>query len=163
MNDNIEKNRIETGIKDTFYKSLNEINHWSVDRLNDLRQEAIDNFINIGLPGKNDERYKYTDILKIFSHDYSLSLTPQDINLDIDDIFSCDIPDLKTQTVIVMNGRFFIKHNKEAIHPGGLIIDSLINAAEKYPDLINKYFNQQAEKSEDSLVHLNTAFAQDGI
>jgi len=163
MRDNIDKTGIDKELIESFSKSLRELNHWSGNPLNDLRQGAIKNFSKYGLPGKNSEAYKYTDIVKAFSHNYNLNLKPKDVDLDIDEIFRCDIPDINTQIVIVLNGRFFSKHNNKTKLPGGLIMESLIDAEKKYPEIIKEYLNKQAGKSDDSLVSLNSAFAQDGI
>ena len=46
--------------------------------------------------------------------------------------------------------------------PDGVLLTSLAKAAEKYPELLQKYYGKLADTSEDAMVALNTAFAKDG-
>lgn len=50
-----------------------------------------------------------------------------------------------------------------ALLPEGVLFCSLREAAERYPDLVRKYYGKLADTREDSLTAFNTAFAQDGV
>ncbi len=51
----------------------------SCKALNDVREEAFRTFCQLGLPTRQEERYRYTDVEKAFAPDYGLSLAPLDI------------------------------------------------------------------------------------
>ena len=51
----------------------------SAQVMNDVRDKAYEDFVAMGLPDKKVERYKYTDMKKLFESDYGLNLKRLDI------------------------------------------------------------------------------------
>src|SRR4030043_62346 len=131
--------------------------------IGDLRKEAIHNFIVMGLPDRKDEAYKYSPLASAFGTEYSMQVMPSKINLNIEDIFTCDVPNLKTRLEIILNGFYFSREESLAELENGIIIGSLAAAIKKYPDLTMHYFSKYADYKNSGLVALNTAFAQDGL
>jgi Fe-S cluster assembly protein SufD len=80
----------------------------------------------------------------------------------VEDLFHCDIPDLDTELVLLVNGWFYENRPRLQTLPGGMIVGSMAEAARQYPELLKKYYSQYADFTTDGLVALNTAFAQDG-
>jgi len=131
--------------------------------IGNLRKEAIHNFIGMGLPDRKDEAYKYTPLANAFGTQYSMQLMPSKINLNIEDIFTCDVPNLKTRLEVILNGFYFSSDNSLLKLENGIIIGSLAEASRKYPDLVGQYYSKMADHVNSSLVALNTAFATDGL
>ena len=135
----------------------------SAEVMNAVRDEAYENFKGQGFPTKKVERYKYTDIEKLFEPNYGLNLNRLDIPVNPYDAFRCDVPNLSTSLYFVVNDAFYKKIEPKALLPEGVIVDSLKNQAEKNPDLIAKYYSKLAKTDEDAITALNTMLAQDGL
>ena len=135
----------------------------SAEVMNAVRDEAYENFKRQGFPTKKVERYKYTDIEKLFEPNYGLNLNRLDIPVNPYDAFRCDVPNLSTSLYFVVNDAFYKKIEPKALLPEGVIVDSLKNQAEKNPDLIAKYYSKLAKTGEDAVTALNTMLAQDGL
>jgi len=131
--------------------------------IGDLRREAIHNFILMGLPDRKNEAYKYTPLVSAFATEYAMQLIPSKINLNVKDIFTCDVPNLNTRLEIILNGFYFGSDDSLIKLENGIIIGSLAEAARRYPDLVSQYYSKMADFSVYSLVALNTAFALDGL
>ena len=135
----------------------------SAEVMNAVRDEAYENFKRQGFPTKKVERYKYTDIEKLFEPNYGLNINRLDIPVNPYDAFRCDVPNLSTSLYFVVNDAFYKKIEPKALLPEGVIVDSLKNQAEKNPDLIAKYYSKLAKTGEDAVTALNTMLAQDGL
>ena len=135
----------------------------SAEVMNAVRDEAYENFKSLGFPTKKVERYKYTDIEKLFEPNYGLNINRLDIPVNPYDAFRCDVPNLSTSLYFVVNDAFYKKSEPKALLPEGVIVDSLKNKAERNPELIAKYYAKLAKTDEDAITALNTMLAQDGL
>ena len=82
--------------------------------------------------------------------------------VNLREIFKCDIPELDTYVVLVLNG-FYYTDNKLAGLPEGIIICGLNEASVKYPDIFSQHYGKYADTATDGLIALNTMFAHDGV
>lgn len=158
---------IKTDTKERFVELYQEnqdlIKNDSPDYINRVREKAFEQFKKLGIPDKTNENYKYTDLNKEFDNTYKIYLSPKNIEFQIDDIFKCDVPDLNTKVVLLLNGWYYDRENLIQELPEGVIIGSFQKAAELYPDLVKKHFAKYAGFENEGLVALNTAFVKDGI
>ena len=129
----------------------------SSDVMNSMRDEAFERFAANGFPSRKVERYKYTDIQKLFAPDYGLNLNRLTIPVDPYKAFSCDVPNLSTSLYFVVNDGFYQDEKPKGHLPEGVIIGSLKEFA------TTKYYNQLAGKAHDATTDLNTMLAQDGL
>ena len=129
------------------------------EAMNAVRDEAFENFRRQGFPSKKVERYKYTDVQKLFESDYGVNLSRLQIPVDPFEAFRCDVPNLSTSLYFVVNDMFYHDDKPKAHLPEGVIIGSMRN----YPDLVGKYYAKQAKTSDDAITALNTMLAQDGM
>ncbi len=130
--------------------------------INKYRPKAFEDFKRLGIPSKKHEDYRYTDLMSYLKGDYSYEMAPAKFSVKLEDLFHCDIPELNSHLVLVLNG-FYYNHTEIEPLPKGVIITSFAEASIKYPELVNKHYSQYADTSLDSLAALNTLFAQDGI
>ena len=78
------------------YKQAREmICKHSSEVMNAQRDAAFDSFATYGFPSRKVERYKYTDIQKLFTPDYGLNLNRLEIPVDPYQAFRCDVPKTK--------------------------------------------------------------------
>ncbi|MGC9151213.1 MAG: Fe-S cluster assembly protein SufD [Microbacter sp.] len=130
--------------------------------LNEPRDAALDSFLRLGLPSTSHEDYLYTDLKAPFEIDYGLNLNRLSIPANPNDVFHCDVPNITPWVFFVINDSFYVSPRKPQL-PDGVIICGLNEAAEKYPELVTRYYNRLAPNDEVATVAFNTAFAQDGF
>jgi Fe-S cluster assembly protein SufD len=129
------------------------------ESMNAVRDQAFEDFSKQGFPTKKVERYKYTDIQKLFEPDYGVNLSRLQIPVDPYEAFHCDVPNLSTSLYFVVNDMFFHDEKPKGHLPEGVIIGSMRG----YPELVAKYYTKLAKTSEDAITALNTMLAQDGM
>ena len=129
------------------------------ESMNVVRDQAFEDFCKQGFPTKKVERYKYTDIQKLFEPDYGVNLNRLQIPVDPYEAFRCDVPNLSTSLYFVVNDMFFHDDKPKGHIPDGVIIGSMRD----YPELVAKYYTKLAKTSEDAITALNTMLAQDGL
>ena len=151
------------GLVELYLDNFDLLAEESAEVLNHHREEAIQNFKLLGLPGGKNEKYKYSPIEPLFVQDYEKYFAPKNISFNVDDIFRCDIPELDTHLALVLNGFSLTKGNQLTVLENGVIFGSLLQAAKEYPELVQKHYNKIADNEGEGLVALNTAFAQDGV
>ena len=131
----------------------------SSDVMNAVRDEAFEHFQALGFPSKKVERYKYTDMQKLFEPDYGLNLQRLPIPVNPYEAFHCDVPNLSTSLYFVVNDMFYHDDKPKGSLPEGVIVGSL----KDYPEMTARYFAKQAKTAADGITALNTMLAQDGL
>lgn len=131
--------------------------------LNTIRDKALDDFMATGFPPKKVERYKYTDISRLFMPDYGLNINRLEMPVNPYDAFHCDVPNLSTSLYFIVNDAFYSKSAPKGRLPEGVVVGSLKETAEKAPSLIGKYYGMLAKTGDDAVTALNTMLAQDGL
>ena len=148
---------------DLYNQCKGMINKHAPQVLNDLRDKAFDDFCRQGFPSKKVERYKYTDIQKIFEPDYGLNLNRLEIPVNPYDVFKCDVPNLSTSLYFVVNDSFYDKMLPKCSLAEGVIVGSLSKVATEHPELVAKYYGKIANTGDDAVTALNTMLSQDGL
>ena len=148
---------------DLYNQCKGMINKHAPQVLNDLRDKAFDDFCRQGFPSKKVERYKYTDIQKIFEPDYGLNLNRLEIPVNPYDVFKCDVPNLSTSLYFVVNDSFYDKMLPKCSLAEGVIVGSLSKVAAEHPELVAKYYGKIANTGDDAVTALNTMLSQDGL
>ena len=148
---------------DLYTQSSGIINAHSTPVMNALREQAFADFRRRGFPTRKVERYKYTDVAKLFEPDYGLNLNRLDIPVNPYDAFRCDVPNLSTSLYFIVNDQFYQEALPKVQLPEGVFIGSLAEAAAQRPELVAKYYAKIAATADDGITALNTMLAQDGL
>lgn len=148
---------------DLYNQCKGMINKHAPQVLNDLRDKAFDDFCRLGFPSKKVERYKYTDMQKIFEPDYGLNLNRLEIPVNPYDVFKCDVPNLSTSLYFVVNDSFYDKMLPKCSLAEGVVVGSLSKVATEHPELVAKYYGKIANTGDDAVTALNTMLSQDGL
>ena len=148
---------------DLYNQCKGMINKHAPQVLNDLRDKAFDDFCRLGFPSKKVERYKYTDMQKIFEPNYGLNLNRLEIPVNPYDVFKCDVPNLSTSLYFVVNDSFYDKMLPKCSLAEGVIVGSLSKVAIEHPELVAKYYGKIANTGDDAVTALNTMLSQDGL
>ena len=144
---------------DLYEQARQTIFNHAPEPMNAVRDQAFEDFKAQGFPSRKVERYKYTDIQKLFAPDYGVNLSRLEIPVDPYQAFRCDVPNLSTSLYFVVNDMFYTKAQPQAHLPEGVIIGSIRN----YPVLVSKYYARLAKTGDDAVTALNTMLAQDGM
>lgn len=148
---------------DLYNQCKGMINKHAPQVLNDLRDKAFDDFCRLGFPSKKVERYKYTDMQKIFEPNYGLNLNRLEIPVNPYDVFKCDVPNLSTSLYFVVNDSFYDKMLPKCSLAEGVVVGSLSKVATEHPELVAKYYGKIANAGDDAVTALNTMLSQDGL
>jgi Fe-S cluster assembly protein SufD len=130
--------------------------------LNTYREQAFNDFDRLGIPTTRNEAYRYTPLDKYLQGNYDVELNANPFKIDLQDIFKCNIPELDTHVILVLNG-FFYSLTHAGQLPEGVLVCGLNEASIRYPELFHQHYSHYADTSADGLVALNTLFAQDGV
>ena len=148
---------------DLYTEASGLIKQHSSGVLNAVRDKAFADFKAQGIPSRKVERYKYTDMERLFEPDYGLNLNRLEIPVDPYQAFKCDVPNLSTSLYFVVNDSFYTKSLPQTHLPEGVVVDSLTHVAAEKPDFIEKYYAKIAQTDADAITALNTMLAQDGL
>lgn len=148
---------------DLYRETAGMIKSHSAGVLNGVRDKAFEDFCRQGFPSRKVERYRYTDMSKLFEPDYGLNLNRLEIPINPYEAFKCDVPNLSTSLYFVVNDAFYTKQLSKTELPDGVIVDSLCRVATENPGLIERYYARMAKTEDDAITALNTMLAQDGL
>src|SRR5262245_20484190 len=100
-----------------------------------LREEAIDRFAELGIPGPRDEEWRSTPLAPLLGMRFELDAGP--------------------------DGMSFC-HDGQAL-PEGVLVTTLAEALANHPDLVEPVLTRYAEFTNHPFVALNTAFLRHGL
>ena len=112
----------------------------SPEVMNAPRANAFADFERLGFPTTKQEKYKYTDMAKLFAPDYGLNLNRLDIPVNPYEVFKCDVPNMSTSLYFVVNDAFYSKALPKAQLPEGVLLGSLKDLSKQHPELVQKYY-----------------------
>ncbi len=158
-------NRSEiSGRYNILYKeNIGKIMDLSSPYINSFRKSAIEKYNHLGIPSKKHEAYKYTNLDTFFKHEYESYFIPVPDDFRKAEEFRCDIQNLDTHGIVLLNGFYPTINDKLKQLPSGVWVGSLNEAADKFSNLIEIHYNRYAVNDSDGLIHLNTAMASDGV
>ncbi len=135
----------------------------SSEVMNALRTKAFANFRKLGFPTYKEEKYRYTDVNRLFEPNYGFNLNRLNIPVNPYEVFKCDVPNMSTALYFVVNDVFYDKIQTKAHLPEGVWLGSLKKLSEQHPDQVKMFYGELADTSKDGLTAFNTAFTQDGF
>ncbi len=158
--ENIAASHLMAGI---FRENFKEISASDTPSVTSLRQNAIEAVFQNGFPDSETENWRNTPIDQLFVTPYHYDFSNQSRPFDIEKIFTCDVYELDTYSITLLNGWYVYKNAPLTTLNDGTIIGSLSKAMQVYPGLTDKYLGKAADMSQPGLTALNTAFFQDGL
>jgi Fe-S cluster assembly protein SufD len=124
-----------------------------------LRVKALAQFEELGIPNAKAEDYKYCSIESIFKK-YFQKIGSSHVDLKVDDVKPYFISD--AYNLVLVNGKLN-KELSQKFEVKGLKLDALKKAKDELGLIVSGYLMKEKPQTIDGLVHLNTAFARDGI
>ena len=157
-NGTFKENLLHLYDENTEFISRNDSSYTSA-----IRSKGYDFFKNLNFPDRKNELWKNTDLSEVLKQDFTKYLEMSDAGKDLDFMFNCEIHNFKTDQVSFLNGWFVSKASELSTMPDGVIIGSLAEAFQKYPELIAKHYSRYADAGKDLFMAMNTAFMRDGL
>ncbi|MBI5219674.1 MAG: Fe-S cluster assembly protein SufD [Bacteroidia bacterium] len=145
-----------------FQEHVHDIRKNSPEFINAKREEAFADFKKLGLPSQNIEEYRYMDFGKLFKGNYTQLYEPQKLTVDFSSLFKCNVPELDSYIIVLVNGRYY-RSDLKFKFPKGVLIGGLSQLSKEHPEIMETYYNKYAGSENNGLAALNTAFAQDGL
>ena len=134
----------------------------SAPLLNNRREVALAALEKYGIPDVSQEEYRHFDMQKALTVDYGMNLNRFVTKLNPQDVFCCDVPNLSTRLLFVVNDSCSKTPLKVAL-PEGVFCGSLQDFAVSHASLLEPFYGQLSADSTDGMVAMNTLFAQDGF
>lgn len=163
MGEVVPKTDIVKKLVDSYYRNADIFNKSTPAFINEKREKGIKYFKKSGIPGRENENYKYTNLEPVFSHPFRNAISPGNKYFDMNHIFKCDIPTLDTNVILLLNGFYFDRKTPLRELSSGALVGSFAKASTEYPELVEKHYGKYAQITNEGLVALNSAFVQDGI
>ncbi len=129
----------------------------------EAREKAAVSFGEKGLPDKKDEDYRNFPINNLFEKDFKYRFFKEIVHFDINHIFKCDIPNLDTHVIILLNGFYHGGDDQLTELQDGIKFGSLLAATKELPEVVEKHFSKYSGFGRDGFVDLNTSLARDGV
>lgn len=128
------------------------------------RDNAFHTFLSSGFPHKRLEKWRNTDLSSLLALNYSfLKSTDPISNVDINQVFKCDIHNFETYLFTLLNGSYVYNTAPLTVMENGVIAGSLRQAWADYPEIVGQYINKLTENTLNGLVSLNSALATAGF
>ncbi len=116
-----------------FEQNKEILNQGSSPILNRIREVSVKRFAQIGIPDFKHEDYKYTNLKLAFEKSYRQELVRESGLINLNEVFKCNIPQLDTHLVFLVNGWFYSGNNPGAALPKGVVLGSLDQIANEQP------------------------------
>ncbi len=129
--------------------------------LENIRQKAMTDFREKGIPDSKLEDWKYTRIAPIFEKDYEFTKQPNYIHEDI--LKSIRLPGHEQcNELFFINGFFSEKYS--SIFSEDLIVQPLEEASQnEFKNIVSNHLGKSSKYSQDGIHALNTAFVHGGV
>ncbi|MFP4088881.1 MAG: Fe-S cluster assembly protein SufD [Cyclobacteriaceae bacterium] len=164
-------NKSKTDLSNAFlrqYQRFSEqLNGESNTLLHKVRQSAIQQFEQAGLPGNKHEEYKYTPITRALEKNFSEADLQRETAYTLSQQTKAAIKErlVKTEAnhIIFVNGIFQEELSSILSPDKEVLIREFSQAYQETPELIDRYFGKHADVQADPFVALNTAMSRQGL
>ncbi|MBN2745339.1 MAG: Fe-S cluster assembly protein SufD [Bacteroidales bacterium] len=124
-----------------------------------IRKGAFEDFYRMGFPTNKIEKWRKTKLKDVLDLPYTINTSDRLRTQQQKSIFECEINNLDTDLFSLLNG-WYEKSSENLLQ--GVIVCSIREAEQKYPELFSKYFDRMASDRSNGLIALNSAIYSDG-
>ena len=141
-------------------QSLFEQSNFHHDEVFELRKKAWTRFLQLGLPDKNSEIYRYIKLRQFFCQQPTFfssknSLTKKEIEKFIQ-------PECKDSFIVFVNGNYCSELSNTKAVPSSVAILSLQEAMATYGTFLTNQWSKSIKEEKDAFALLNSALHQQG-
>jgi len=150
-------------LAEQFNTAFSQITKNDIPKVSRLREKAFNDFLTQGFPDTSMEKWRFSQIEDILELSFQHELMPEKPTDNLDDLFRCEIHNFESEIISLLNGWYYENNGGVKITQPGVIITSIRNAMDEFPELIEKYYGEIAHSRDNSFVSVNTALVQDGV
>jgi Fe-S cluster assembly protein SufD len=154
--------RAEETYLEIYRQHSSQVDQYAPALMNARRASALRTLEEKGIADVSHEEYRHFDLQALMNVDYGMNLNRYVSKINPQDVFCCDVPNLSTRLIFVVNDHCDTTPLKVPL-PDGVLCGSLQKFATSHPDLLKPYYDILSADSSDGMVALNTLFAQDGF
>ena len=129
--------------------------------LSSTRQDALDQFYQLGFPTTRDEDWKYTRVSAIEKRQFAPSHVAS-TSQDLSDLSQFLIPGLECSLLAFVDGVYMPALSSIAPLPNDVSIEPLSRALERAPEVIEDHLGRHLPAYSSGFSALNTAFVNEG-
>ncbi|MFP4144762.1 MAG: Fe-S cluster assembly protein SufD [Phycisphaeraceae bacterium] len=130
------------------------------DALREVREQAIERFLDLGLPTRRDEEWRASDPRPITQTPYR---EPRIGDVSAEQVEGFAIPDLDAHTLVFVDGAWSAERSDLGSLPEGVTVEPLSEAIGKRGEELARWFAAEGEPSSKALTAVNAALAEDGV
>jgi len=130
--------------------------------LSELRNQAIRRFDEVGFPGRREERWRFTNVSHLAETRYARPRQADAAAPSPAQLGGFVLGPDTAHLLALVNGRFAPELSSLAGLPDGVVAQSLLEAVESHPQLVERHLGKHASVSASPFTALSTAFLEDG-
>lgn len=138
---------------------LERVNQGSGDLLQRLRMKAWDHFLELGLPTRHQEAYRYIKLRQLFAQSYALA---EPVSLSLEDFSAAIYPECRQSVLVFINGHFSPQLSCRQAISNRIVISTLQEASRTYGALLSNQWGQSLKEETDPFAALNGALHHQG-
>lgn len=127
--------------------------------LANLRSKSWNLFQTMGLPQRKDELFKYINLSRFYSSEYSIAETTTIQASDLEPLIE---PECSNSLIVFVNGYFQPELSRTSALPPKMVVLKLSEAMRTYGALLNNQWIKSAKEEKDPFVLLNGACHGEG-
>lgn len=131
------------------------------DALQPIREQAMQRFLKLGLPGQRDETWRYTDLRGLAAQTFAAATREFDGDAQANAPLSLVDAEQRSNSIILVNGCPAVPLAIPAID--GFEISSIRELSKVDPKLVMRFFEPVSDADQRRWVLLNTALFTDGL
>ena len=129
--------------------------------LDEARVEGLQNFVNLGIPTKKDEEYKYTNLREIAEKEYNF-FPKKEHNITKAQFDELHLGEENFDWIVFVNGELHKELSKISIENAELLSFNYALNDEAHKDVFSTYFNTITNK-DLAFTNLNLAYCKHGF
>ena len=154
---------LESSLIQYYEDNKNDLHRSCHPKVKTAREEGLKKFVEMRLPSSNSERWRSTNLRKQYEQNFNIGDEQPVFDKQINDIFQCNVQGFDTTTFSLLNGWYYNSGERIQTLDDGVVVGSILAAQQKYPEIIEEYFNEIASESVHGLSAANAAVFTDGL
>lgn len=132
----------------------------AVDPLQKIRVKAWDRFLELGLPTRKNDVYRYVRLRSFFANSYEPSQVTEVSKTAID---AHVLPECQQSVAVFINGQFSLEHSRLSAVPKRVVVETLANGMKTYGSFLNSQLTKSLKEEADPFAAVNAAVHRDGL
>ena len=130
--------------------------------LSQLRQKGLETFKRLGIPNRQVEDWRFTNVAKLADRHYNCMPTVDSAEHQIETLLQRATLDGEAYRLVFINGRFSEEWSAVSELPAGVVVGNLAGTLRERPNDVRGILCDNLDIEDSPFTALNTAFLDDG-